>query len=97
MDTNNAESSHNAAARLNGFFTFTSPTVKKLLGWKQSGEEDNWCEKAVNTLVKKLKTRKGAIQDLERALSSPGMPSKCVTIPRSHDGRLQVNFFIYFI
>lgn len=94
MDTNSAEFSHNAASRLDTFFTFTSPTVKKLLAYKQTGEEDDWCERAVTTLVKKLKTRKGAIHDLECALAMPEMPSKCVTIPRSHDGRLQVNTLI---
>ena len=29
-------------------------------------------------------------EELEKALSCPGQPSKCVTIPRSLDGRLQV-------
>ena len=33
----------------------------------------------------------GAFEDLERALSRPGEPSNCVTIPRSLDGRLQVS------
>lgn len=31
------------------------------------------------------------MEELEKALSSPGQPSKCVTIPRSLDGRLQVS------
>jgi hypothetical protein len=44
----------------------------------------------VDALVKKLKKTKGAIESLEQALSCPGQPSKCVTIPRSLDGRLQV-------
>jgi hypothetical protein len=47
-------------------------------------------KKAVDALVKKLKKTKGAIESLEQALSCPGQPSKCVTIPRSLDGRLQV-------
>ena len=93
---------------LNSLFSFTSPAVKKLLGWKQGDEEEKWAEKAVDALVKKLKkskvrqqrappsiadliSPKGAIEALEQALSCPGQPSKCVTIPRSLDGRLQVN------
>ena len=75
---------------LNSLFSFTSPAVKKLLGWKQGDEEEKWAEKAVDSLVKKLKKKKGAIEELERALKCPGQQSKCVTIPRSLDGRLQV-------
>ncbi|XP_051819029.1 mothers against decapentaplegic homolog 1-like isoform X2 [Antechinus flavipes] len=71
-------------------FSFTSPAVKKLLGWKQGHEEEKWAEKAVDALVKKLKKKKGAMEELEKALSCPGQPSNCVTIPRSLDGRLQV-------
>ncbi|XP_076359230.1 protein mothers against dpp-like isoform X2 [Tachypleus tridentatus] len=76
---------------LNSLFSFTSPAVKKLLGWKQGDEEEKWAEKAVDSLVKKLKKKKGAIEELEKVLSCPGQPSKCVTIPRSLDGRLQVS------
>lgn len=84
-------SSGSPMSAINNLFSFTSPSVKKLLGWKQGDEEETWAEKAVDSLVKKLKKRKGAIEDLEKALSSPGRPSKCVTIPRSLDGRLQVS------
>lgn len=92
MDTDTAESTTSSAmSTLGSLFSFTSPAVKKLLGWKQGDEEEKWAEKAVDSLVKKLKKRKGAIEELERALSSPGQPSKCVTIPRSLDGRLQVS------
>lgn len=78
---------------LNSLFSFTSPSVKKLLGWKQGDEEEKWAEKAVDALMKKLKKTKGAAEDLQKALSSPGQPSKCVTIPRSLDGRLQVRYY----
>lgn len=95
MDTDDVEtSSSSAMSSLNSLFSFTSPAVKKLLGWKQGDEEEKWAEKAVDSLVKKLKKRKGAIEELERALSCPGQASKCVTIPRSLDGRLQVRFLI---
>lgn len=79
---------------LNSLFNFTSPAVKKLLGWKQGDEEEKWAEKAVESLVKKLKKSKGAVEDLEKALSNPTLPSKCVTIPRSLDGRLQVRVIV---
>uniref|UniRef100_A0A8C5KZJ9 Mothers against decapentaplegic homolog n=1 Tax=Jaculus jaculus TaxID=51337 RepID=A0A8C5KZJ9_JACJA len=62
---------------------FTSPAVKRLLGWKQGDEEDKWAEKTADALVKKLKKKKGAMEELEK-------PSNWVTIPRSLDGRLQV-------
>lgn len=95
MDTDDLEcSSSGPMSSLNSLFSFTSPAVKKLLGWKQGDEEEKWAEKAVDSLVKKLKKRKGAIEELERALSCPGTPSKCVTIPRSLDGRLQVDNII---
>lgn len=70
---------------------FTSPAVKRLLGWKQGDEDEKWAEKAIDSLVKKLKKQKGALEELEKALSQPMTPTKCVTIPRSLDGRLQVS------
>lgn len=90
MEAGEAPKSGGALSSINSLFSFTSPAVKKLLGWKQGDEEEKWAERAVDALVKKLKKNKGAIDDLERALSCPGQPSKCVTIPRSLDGRLQV-------
>jgi hypothetical protein len=72
-------------------FAFASPAVKRLLGWKQGDEEEKWAEKAIESLVKKLKKNKGALEELEKALSNPNVPAKCVTIARSLDGRLQVS------
>lgn len=69
-----------------------SKTSKTIMKWKQSNEEqEEWATKAVDLLVKKLKKQKNAIEDLENALKTRCPNTKCVTIPRSVDGRLQVN------
>ena len=80
-----------ASMGMSSLFSFTSPAVKRLLGWKQGDEEEKWAEKAIDSLIKKLKKRKGALEELEKALSNPSTNSKCVTIARSLDGRLQVS------
>ncbi|KAG5270305.1 hypothetical protein AALO_G00191170 [Alosa alosa] len=72
---------------------FTPPIVKRLLGWKkgeQNGQEEKWCEKAVKSLVKKLK-KTGQLDELETAITTQNINTKCITIPRSLDGRLQVS------
>ena len=81
----------NVTSAMSSLLNVSSPHVKKLLNWKQGDEEEKWAEKAVDALVKKLKKNKGAIEDLEWALRYPNQKSKCVTIPRSLDGRLQVS------
>lgn len=69
---------------------FTLPVVKRLLGWKKGEGEDKWSEKAVKSLVKKLK-KTGGLDELEKSVSSQDPNTRCITIPRSLDGRLQVS------
>lgn len=80
---------HTTSSRL----PFTSPIEKRLLGWKKGDykteQEEKWCEKAVKSLVKKLRKSNG-LEELERTLSTGDYNSKCVTIARSLDSRLQV-------
>ncbi|PAV88122.1 hypothetical protein WR25_17735 [Diploscapter pachys] len=74
---------------------YHGPTVKKLLGWRINDDEEKWAEKAIESLVKKLKKKDnacGTVEDLEYALANPGAHSKCVTITKSQDGRLQIRF-----
>lgn len=72
---------------------FTSPIEKRLLGWKKgdyrTDQEKTWSEKAVKSLVKKLRKCNG-LEDLENAITTQDGGSNCVTIPRSLDSRLQV-------
>eukprot|EP00118_Oscarella_pearsei_P017878 m.179964 g.179964 ORF g.179964 m.179964 type:complete len:442 (+) comp39237_c0_seq11:111-1436(+) len=76
---------------MSSLLPFTPPIVKRLLSWKKGEEEDKWSEKAVKSLVKKLK-KTGGLTELEKAVSTQsGATTKCVTIPRSLDGRLQVS------
>lgn len=91
MDVDDIETNNSGPmSALNSLFSLTSPTVRKLLGWKQGDEEEKWAEKAVESLIKKLKKNKSNYEELVKALKNPGEPSNCVTIPRSLDGRLQV-------
>ncbi|GBM72433.1 Mothers against decapentaplegic 3 [Araneus ventricosus] len=68
---------------------FTLPVVKRLLGWKRGEGEEKWSEKAVKSLVKKLR-KTGGLDELVNSISSQDPNTRCITIPRSLDGRLQV-------
>uniref|UniRef100_A0A8D0HBV0 MH1 domain-containing protein n=1 Tax=Sphenodon punctatus TaxID=8508 RepID=A0A8D0HBV0_SPHPU len=92
---------------MSSILPFTPPVVKRLLGWKksaggsggagggeQNGQEEKWCEKAVKSLVKKLK-KPGQLDELEKAITTQNCNTKCVTIPRgkarariTRDGRI---------
>lgn len=78
-------------SKITNFFSNNSNTSKKLLGWKQSGEQEEWAAKAVDVLVKKLKRQKDGIKNITEVLKGRTENSICVTIPRSIDGRLQVS------
>jgi len=73
---------------------FTPPIVKRLLGWRKtdfkSDLEEKWSEKAVKSLVKKLK-KNGTVEELEKAITTQDSTTRCITIARSLDGRLQVS------
>ena len=75
---------------------FTPPVIKRLMGYVKENTNDDfpvdseWVDKAVRSLVKKIK-KSGQTAELEKALSSQGTKqTACVFIPRSLDGRLQI-------
>ncbi|XP_013418844.1 mothers against decapentaplegic homolog 3 isoform X2 [Lingula anatina] len=78
---------------MSSLLPFPPAIVKRLLGWKKgdsADREDKWSEKAVKSLVKKLK-KTGGLDELQKAITTQDQNTKCITIPRSLDGRLQVS------
>lgn len=66
---------------MSSLLPFPSPVVKRLLGWKKGDAEDKWSEKAVKSLVKKLK-KTGSVDELVRAICEQNVNTRCITIPR---------------
>ena len=72
-------------------FDACASIVHSLMCHRQGGESETFAKRAIESLVKKLKDKRYELESLVTAITTNGAHlTKCVTIQRTLDGRLQV-------
>ena len=68
-----------------------SSVVHSLMCHLQSSDNEQFAKRAIESLAKKLKDKPDEMEALMTGVQKKGaVPTKCITIPRTLDGRLQV-------
>ncbi|KAG7481495.1 hypothetical protein MATL_G00067340 [Megalops atlanticus] len=66
--------------------------VQSLMCYQQGGDSETYAKRAIESLVRKLRKKNEELDSLVTAITTNGAhPSKCVTIQRNFDSRVQVD------
>lgn len=79
---------------------FSTNWSKKFQKHKKSQIKDPWEDKAIDSIVKKLKGKEDILASLEKVLELKNQNTPCIPIPRTNDGRMQIHsrkIFPHFI